>query len=496
MNKQQLPLREDNVFWQALFAAKSIAVIGAKDTPGTWGADAMHAAVESKKTNPERRVYPVNPHCDKLMGLACHKTITDIPGPVELAVIVVPAPVAPQVFRQAAEKGIEAAVIVTAGFAEADAAGAALQEEIVATAAEYGLHFVGPNCVGHADFFTRVASAGLASRIPSGPVSLLSQSGTLSASIMQTVTGRKLGMAKLVSTGNEASIHLEDCLEFLGDDPKTEIIACYIEGLRQGRRFYEIAREITRKKPIVAIKAGGTGGAAQAAHSHTGALSGADAIYTAAFRQSGVIRAEDEEELADIAQGLCFQPLPKGNRVAILTMGGGFGVVTAEACEREGLVITHLQDKTIKTLDGLLPDRWNRGNPVDMVGLRPGAGDTTVPNCLHALLADNNVDAVISLLPPASGMFQQVMSLSPEKLKEVYEENERSVDKLAGELKISGKPVYLISRFSLLGEPIKTGYVPTHRIPEYTHNRRGATAIGRLVWYRHYLDKRKGRDNA
>ena len=493
MNNQPLPLGNDTVFWQALFAARSIAVIGAKDTPGTWGFDAMNAAVDSRKTDPQRRVYPVNPHCDKLMGLKCYPTISDIPGPVELAVIVVPSKVAPLVFRQAAEKGAKAAVIVSAGFAEADAAGARLQEDIMATAAQYNLHFVGPNCIGHADFFTRVASAGLATRLPFGPVSLVTQSGTLGASLMQTITSRTLGLAKLVSTGNEASLHLEDALEFYGTDPRTEIIACYIEGLRQGRRFYELAKEITKKKPIVVIKSGGTGKAAQAAHSHTGALSGADAIYTAAFRQAGVIRAEDEEELADIAQGLCYQPLPKGNRVAILTMGGGFGVVTSEACEQAGLVITTLQNKTIKRLDGLLPDRWNRGNPVDMVGLRPGAGDTTVPDCLHALLDDDNVDAVISLLPPNPGMFQEVMRLSPEKLKEAAEANERGVDKLAGELKTTyGKPVYIISRFSLRGEPIKTGYVPTHQIPEYTHNRRGARAIARLAWYQHYLDTRKG----
>ncbi len=492
MNNQEHPLSADKVFWQALFAAKSIAVVGAKDTPGTWGFDALHAAVESLKTDPKRRVYPINPHRQQLMGLTCHKTIAEIPGPVELAVIVVPAQVAPQVFRQAAEKGAKAAVIVTAGFAEADAPGAALQEEILATAAEYNLHFIGPNCIGHADFHTRVASAGMAANLPSGPVSLITQSGTLGASLMQTVTGRTLGLSKLVSTGNEASVHLEDCLEFLGNDPETEIIACYIEGLRQGRRFYELAKEITKKKPILVIKSGGTGQAAKAAHSHTGALSGADNVYTAAFRQAGVIRAEDEEELADIAQGLCFQPLPKGNRVAILTMGGGFGVVTAEACEREGLSITTLQDKTIKRLDDLLPDRWNRGNPVDMVGLRPGAGDTTVPACLRTLLDDDNVDAVISLLPPNPGFFQEIMRLSPEKLKEGAEANERSVDKLAGELKNTyGKPVYIVSRFSLRGEPIVTGYIPTHQIPQYTHIRRGAMAIGRLVWYQHYLDTRK-----
>lgn len=491
MKTLDTPLHHDTAFWRALFDAESIAVIGAKEVPGTWGFDTMRSSVESMDFNKKRQVYPVNPGAAQVMGIPAYNTVLDIPGPVELAVIVVPARVVPQVFRQCAEKGVKAAVIVSAGFGEVDDGGAALEAEIVKTAHEYGLRFIGPNCIGHADFHTRVASAGMAGRMPSGPMSLISQSGTLGASIMQTVSNRGIGLSKLVSTGNEANLHLEDCLEYLGTDDRTEVIACYIEGLREGRRFFELAQNITLDKPVVAIKSGGTGEAAKAARSHTGALSGSEAIYTAAFKQSGVIRAEDEEELGDVVQGLLYQPLPKGNRVAILTMGGGFGVVTAEACEREGLAIARLEESTLQKIDKVLPARWNRGNPVDLVGTRPGAGNNTVASCLRALLEDKNVDAVISLLPPSVSMRGLMEKLSPETLREMHEESEKALDKLAGELKGYSKPVYMISRFSFLPEGIKTSYVPVNRIPEYTHQRRGARVIGHLAWYRHYLDTRK-----
>ena len=323
----------DDTFWRALFNADSIAVIGAKKDIGTWGHDAMRASVESAAAKAGRRVYAVNPNESEVLGVKSYKTILDIPDTVELAIIVVPAPVVPQVFSQCAEKKVKAVLIISAGFAEADGDGAKLQAEILSIARKAGIHFVGPNCNGHADMYSRVISLGFAGRIPAGPMSLLSQSGTLGASIMQIVAGRGVGLSKVVSTGNEADLHLEDYLEFLARDEHTGVIALYVEGLREGRRFFNLAKEITRKKPIVVMKSGTTDSSARAAKSHTGALAGSDAVYTAAFKQAGVIRAEDEEELADVVLALCNVPLPRGNRVGILTIGGGFGVVTAEVCE-------------------------------------------------------------------------------------------------------------------------------------------------------------------
>jgi len=490
MNALNSPVNIDSSFWQALFNANSIAVIGAKNQTGSWGNDAMRASVESAKAKKGRRVYAVNPSEAEVLGVKSYKNVLEIPDTVELAIIVVPAAIVPQVFRQCAEKKVKAAVIISAGFAEVDESGAKLQAEILAVSRQYGLRFVGPNCNGHADMYSRVASLGFASRIPTGPVSLLSQSGTLGASIMQIVASRGIGLSKVVSTGNEADLHLEDYLTYLVQDDNTKIIAAYIEGLREGRRFYELAKEITRKKPIVVIKSGTTGAAAKAARSHTGALAGSDAVYTAAFKQAGVIRAEDEEELADLVLALSHLPLPHGKRVGILTMGGGFGVVTAEDCEKEGLEIAELEPQTLKKMSAILPLRWTPGNPVDLVGTRQTAGENIGSACLRLLLEDRNVDGIISLLPPMLMSPNMMIEVSREQIHAFQIENAKNQEILYGQLKEHGKPLVYIRRISF--NPALEGndapLAPRVRIPEYGHPRRAARVLKYLADYRKYLE--------
>jgi acyl-CoA synthetase (NDP forming) len=490
MNALNSPGSINSSFWQALFSADSVAVIGAKNTIGSWGCDAMRASIESAGAKAGRRAYAVNPNEGEVLGVKAYQSILDIPAPVELAIIVVPAPIVPQVFRQCAEKKVRAAVIITAGFAEVDGDGARLQAEVVSIAKKAGMHFVGPNCNGHADMYSRVASLGFASRLPAGPMSLLSQSGTLGASIMQTAASRGIGMSKVVSTGNEADLHLEDYLEYLAQDTYTRVIAAYIEGLREGRRFYELAREITRKKPIVVMKSGTTGASAKAAKSHTGALSGADTVYTAAFRQAGVIRAEDEEELCDVILALCHVPLPRGNRIAILTMGGGFGVVTAEVCEKEGLSITVLEPQTLKKMSAILPSRWSPGNPVDLVGIRPGGKDNAGDGCLQLLLEDKNVDGIISLVPPMVIPPGPVSGISPEQVRAMQEESDRNQAVLYRKLKEYDKPLVYVQRmFVRIGPgPGEAGPASEITIPEYTHPRRAARVMRYLAGYRRYLE--------
>jgi len=493
MSSQIKPTAPRDVFWKALFNADSIAVIGAKDVPGSWGLDAIRAAAASARAKAGRRVYAVNPNATEVFGIKCHDTILDIEDTVDLAIIVVPAAIVPQVFRQCAEKGVKAAVIVSAGFAEVDEEGARLQAEVVAIARKAGIHFVGPNCIGHADLHSHVASAGPAGMIPAGPLALLSQSGTLGASIMQTAAGRGIGLSKMVSTGNEADLHLEDYLEYIASDDDTRIIAAYIEGLREGRRFYNLAREITARKPIVAMKSGTTGEAAKAARSHTGALAGSDEVYTAAFKQAGVIRAEDEGELCDMVQALLNLPLPRGNRVAILTMGGGFGVVAAEICEKEGLKITTLESATLKKLGAVLPPRWSHGNPIDLVGVRPMPGDNTIISCLSILLADNNVDCVISLQPPVMTIRGPIDDIKPEQLRAMQEENEKNLKILDRKIKKRNKPMVFINRltFSLPPERDDAPSTSTPKLTEYTHSRRAARIVRSLAWYSKYLEDRK-----
>ena len=291
-----------------------------------------------------------------------------------------------------------------------------------------------------------------------------------------------VGISKFVSTGNEADLHTEDYLQYLASDPNTRLVAGYIEGLREGRRFLSLAKEITKQKPIILIKAGGTAGAGMAARSHTGALAGSDAIYSAAFRQSGVIRVDDEEALCDVALALLSQPLPKGNRVGILTIGGGFGVIAAEACEREGLQIAAMQPATLTKLNDVLPPRWSHGNPVDMVGLKNMDEFPTILACLRAMLDDINLDSVVALVTNrnyAGDQFRSVMT-----------ESELGFRDLGKQAKTLGKPLLLVRRATpqpLNGnEALPSTY--EDKLPEYAHPRRAARVLGHLMRYRQYLE--------
>jgi acetyltransferase len=493
MNSAYNPKSHTDSFWRYLFHAESIAVIGAKDTLGSWGGDAMRASVESAKAKEGRRAYPVNPNETEVTGLHSYTTVLDIPDVVDLAIIVVPAAVVPEVFRQCAEKGVKAAVVISAGFSEVDGDGSAYEAEIVDIAQKTGMHFIGPNCMGHADMHTKVYSQGMAGRLPAGPVALLSQSGTLGGSILQIVASRGVGFSKMVSTGNEADLRLEDYLEYLDHDDNTRVIALYIEGLRDGRRFFNLARDITRQKPIVAMKSGITGKSAKAAKSHTGALSGSDEIYSAAFKQAGVIRAEDEEELGDLIGALLHLPLPRGNRTAILTMGGGFGVVATELCEKEGLEIVDLKDNTIEKLREILPPRWTPGNPVDMVGMRSFEDDTAVISCLRLLMADDNIDSVISLMPLLTRVRWLTEDMKPAQIKAMQREYQENLKILYNDTQQYQKPLVFINRLAFR-PPDGRGlpeFKPEVIIPEYNHPRRAARVLRSLAWYRHHLEVRK-----
>lgn len=474
---------QDNSFWNSLFAPESIAVIGANDTLGSWGSDAIVAALASVKADPKRRAYAVNPNARQVMGVNCYATILDIPDSVELAVIVVRSSLVADVMRQCVQKGVKAAVVISAGFAETDAAGAKLQEEVVNIARQGGIRFVGPNCIGHADLYTKVSALGVSRMGKPGPLALLSQSGTISAGIMGAAANRGIGISKFVSTGNEASLHMEDYLEYLARDDKTRVIAAYIEGLREGRRFFQLARQITYKKPIVVIKTGGSEGATRAARSHTGALAGSDTVYGALYKQTGVIKAEDEDELCDITLALLSQPLPKGNRVGILTIGGGFGVMTTEACEKEGLKMADLGPETMKKLDSVLPPRWSHGNPVDMVGVKTIDEFGMILSCLKAMTEDENIDSIIALVAnrPYGGDEFRAMQIK----------NELALKDLGQYAKKIGKPMFLVRHAMHYSREENGELTPPvlDRIPEYEKPRQAARVLGHLMRYSRYVNQ-------
>jgi acyl-CoA synthetase (NDP forming) len=458
-------------------------MVGASDVPGSWGFNIMQRLLQSK----DRRVYPVNPRHPTVMSIPTYRSVAEIPGPVDLAMIAVPAPRVLAVIEDCVQKGVGAAVVISGGFSEADEEGKKLEADVAAVARRAGLRFVGPNTMGHANTHGQFSSLGFMGKVVPGPVGFAAQSGNMGSRIMQLVMNQGVGVSKFVCTGNEANLRLEDYFEYFGQDPDTGVIAFYIEGLREARRFVRLAKEITLRKPVVAMKAGGTAGAMKAARSHTGALAGADAVYTSAFRQAGVIRAENEDEMADTLAALVKQPLPRGGRVAILTMGGGFGVVAAESCEKEGLRMATLSEATISRLDSVLPARWPHGNPVDMAGLDT-MGESLVLNCLGALVEDEGVDAILSLV--ALHRFTPMMPGAPYMSPKIGNADARAENlrELSEKAKSLGKPVLSVGAM-----PAPTGERPAgetfwESFSVLPSPQRAARVLRHLLWYRRYLD--------
>jgi acyl-CoA synthetase (NDP forming) len=436
----------------------------------------------------KRKIYPVNLTAPKVLGIKAYGSLVDIPGSIDLAVIAVSAPQVPKVLGECVQKGVKASVIVSGGFAETDDQGSKLEAEVVKVARQGGLRFIGPNSMGHADTSSQLSTLAWTGKITPGPVALISQSGNMGHRILHNGVSSGIGFSKFISTGNEADLHLEDYLEYLAQDENTGIITAYIEGLREGRRFFQLAKETTVKKPIIVLKAGGTKESARAVRSHTATLAGSEAVYAAAFRQAGVIRADDDDELCDVVSALLNQPLPRGNRVGILTIGGGMGVVAAEACEREGLEIAMLAPSTVERLDTCLPPRWSHGNPVDMAGISMAEYPATF-FCLWALMEDKNIDAI--LLQAQLGLNTKRLSkmFSPAEIRAFREAEESNLSLLSQRVREYGKPVFLVKpAVEFAADPEIASFFRRQGIPVYPNPRRAARVVHHLAWYRRYLD--------
>ena len=483
MNNMKLDM---SLVWQCLFSPSTIAVIGASNTRGSWGYSIMQGLLDTGKW----RIYPINPKASEVFGIKAYRNVVDIPDSVDLAVIVIAAPLVPAVLTECASKAIKTAVIITAGFAEIGEQGQKLEAELVKIAAEKGIRFLGPNSLGHANTRLQLSTFGQKWEMPTGPVALLSQSGNMCLNIVRNGINSGIAFSKYISTGNEANLLLEDYLEYLAEDDDTRVIAAYIEGLRDGRRFFRLAKEISSRKPIVVIKTGGTEESARAVRSHTGALAGSDAVYTAAFRQTGVIRVDDEEELCDVVFALLNCPLPRGNRIAILSMGGGPGALTAEVCEKEGLTISQLDSSTVTKLDTYLPSRWSRRNPVDMAGIS-ASEYPVVANSLWALIEDRNVDAIFLQAPIVATKDQLLhrMGLNSDEIKAYREKEKENLRLLRQKMQESGKPVVLVGQIGgIKSDPEISSLFNTEKILAYSNARRAAKVMRHLAWYRQYLN--------
>jgi acetyltransferase len=340
------------------------------------------------------RLYPVHPKDKEVQGIPAYPAISQIPAEVDLAVIVVNTTQVAEVITQCIDKKVKGGIVITAGFAEAGQKGAQLQKAVAQAAQEAGFYFIGPNCWGIWSSAGNVNTLFNRNMHPlKGSVAFVSQSGTLGEYFYNGTQKYGFGASKFVSCGNQACISLIDVLEFLGNEPETRVITAYIEDVGDGRRFLDVARKIATQKPLLVFKAGSTPEAARAARSHTAALAGDDAIFEAACRQAGVLRCDNFMEMFALAGALCYQPVPKGNRVAVVSPGGGFCVTTAEACTRLGLTLPEMTAEAQKQLRAeMTPFAPPPVNPIDSIGRK---NSQAYLNILEIVAAQEHIDGII-----------------------------------------------------------------------------------------------------
>ena len=378
------------------FEAAGVAVIGASSNARKLSYGILKNLVDSTYKG---GVYPVNPGSDEILGKKCYTDISSVPDPVDLAVIVLPAAAIADSLESCGKRGIKAAVIISGGFKEVGAAGLDMEEQCLAIARRYGMRLIGPNCVGLVNLHNGLNTTFINGLPDVGGIGFLSQSGAVCGGVVDLVRGKKIGFSHFISLGNEADVTETDIMEYLGSDPKTRVIAAYVEQIRDGRRFLEVAKKISRSKPIVLLKAGRTSAGARAVSSHTGSLAGSYAAYQAAFKQAGVIEVNTVTDLFDVAMYLDFLPLPSGKRAVIITNAGGPAALASDSLSANGFTLEDLQPESREVLRQNLTPAAQVGNPVDMLG---GAEPKDYEMAVRTLLKDQNVDIVLPILVPQS----------------------------------------------------------------------------------------------
>lgn len=343
------------------------------------------------------KIFPVNPNHDKVQGLPCFPSVTDLPEVPDLVVIIVPARTVKDVLNECVQKKVKAAAIITAGFKEAGQSGYRREAELSAIVRQDGIRVLGPNCLGIADTYTPF-NATFATKAPrKGRVAFMSQSGALGTAVLGWSEQNNLGFSDFISLGNKMDLNESDFLEALEDKPDTTVIAAYLEGVVDGERFLEVTRRVSRSKPVIIFKAGVTQAGARAVSSHTGTLAGSESAYAAAFKKCGAIRAETVEDLFMISKGFETQPAPKGDRVAVVTNAGGPGIITSDALERGGLKLARFDEETAQKLRQALPPAASIYNPVDVLG---DAGPERYRSAIEIVKNDPGIDAMVVILTP------------------------------------------------------------------------------------------------
>lgn len=461
-----------------LFRPRSVAVVGASRERGSIGRELLQNLLAFDFQGP---VYPVNPGARAIHGIRCWPSVSEIPDPVDLAVIVVPRQKVLDIVRDCARKGVKGLVIITAGFREVGGEGAELEAELAALVRGSGMRMVGPNCMGIINTDPEIRlDASFAATLPlPGNVAFASQSGALGEAILATARNLGLGLSQFVSLGNKTDVSGNDLLAWWADDPRTRVVLLYLESFGNPRNFAHLARRVTRAgKPILAVKAGRTGPGARAASSHTGSLAGLDAAASSLLGQCGVIRADKVEELFSMAMAFAHQPVPKGSRVAILTNAGGPGIMATDALVTYGLDMAELRPETREAMAAVLAPEASTANPVDMIASADGPKYRA---CAEALLADPGVDALIVV-------FVSPAVIDARTVADGIVEGIAAGRARGGE----GKPVLTCFMGRAYGAEaelrLREAGVPVYPFPEAA-----AQALAAMVRFRRWLDRPEGR---
>jgi len=374
-----------------LFSPRSVVFVGASDVYGKWGTRALSNVLAGGY---QGDVHLVNRRGGQIAGRTVHRSVSEIPGGADLAVVSVPAETITDLLPECAAKGIRYIVVISSGFAETGADGSAAQERLVAAARSVGITLIGPNTMGisspHAHFY----STGLLARPEPGSITFLSQSGNLGGQLLTFAETEGIGIRAFAGTGNEAMVTMEDLLDACAVDAETKTVILYVESVKDGRRFFETARALSRQKPIVILKSGATEAGSHAAASHTGAIASDARSFGAMCQQAGMLAVEQTTDLVDLAAAFSYLPLPRGRRVAIMSAGGGTAVVATDTCVRAGLELPRLTPEVLAEIDPLLPPFWSRANPLDLVG---EMDPTKPPRIMETLAAWDGCDAILHL---------------------------------------------------------------------------------------------------
>jgi len=459
---------------RALFHPRSVAVVGASRRHGTIGAALVSNLKNSRFSGP---IYPVNPHAQQIAGLPAFPAVSAVPGPVDLAIVAVPAERVAQTVEECALIGVRGVVVISSGFAEASAAGREAEKRLTQLVRRTGMRLVGPNCMGLLNTDPAVSLNATFTPVwpRAGNIAIMSQSGALGLAILDYARTLNLGISTFISVGNKADVSGNDLLTYWAEDPKTEVIVLYLESFGNPRKFARIAPEVVRRKPVIAVKSGRSAAGSRAAQSHSAALASLDVAVDALFEQAGVIRTNTLAELFDVAALLSTQPVPGGPRVGVVSNAGGPAILLADACEARGLKLPELAPETLRELRSFLPPQAGLTNPIDLIA---SDAPEAYAQAIRAVGNDPNVDSlVVIFIPP-------LMTTRPEDVA-------AAIARSAGEVP-AHKPVLTVF-LSHRGAPAILGAGPRGRIPAYGFPEDAAMALSAAERYGRWRRRPVGR---